>query len=158
MSRQRTEPHPALDADARGNVDRLVRSSVFLMASSATMALLGFFFWIVVARNFSPEQVGVGTSLISAISLIAYLSLLGLNGTLVRFMATSRARDAQITESLVVVGVVGIVISLVYLMVVPLYAPSLAFVADNPLYASVFLLAGAAVSYTHLTLPTNREV
>ncbi|MGY4653620.1 lipopolysaccharide biosynthesis protein [Mycobacterium sp. URHB0021] len=151
MFSQRTEPHPHLDADARGNVDRLVRSSVFLMASSATMALLGFFFWIVVARNFSPEQVGVGTSLISAISLIAYLSLLGLNGTLVRFMATSRARDAQITESLVVVGVVGIVISLVYLMVVPLYAPSLAFVADHPLYALVFLLAGAAAALNLLT-------
>ena len=67
------------------NADRLVRSSFFLMATMATMALLGFGFSLVVTRLYRPEQVGAGTSLISATSLIAYLSLFGLNVTVVRW-------------------------------------------------------------------------
>ena len=133
------------------NADRLIRSSFFLIAWAGTMTLLGFGFSVVVARAFTPEQVGAGTSLISATSLIAYLSLFGLNGTIVRFIANSKNPDAQITQSLLVVAALGLFVSGVYVMLVPYYAPALSFVRDNPLYAAGFLLVGVLSGINLLT-------
>jgi O-antigen/teichoic acid export membrane protein len=133
------------------NADRLVRSSLFLMAAMATMALLGFGFSLVVTRLFTPEQVGAGTSLISATSLIAYLSLFGLNVTVVRFYSNSNNPNAPITQSLLVVGSVGLLFSAIYVVLVPSYAPELSFVRDNPLYAVGFLVAGATSGLNLLT-------
>ncbi|MFZ0832473.1 MAG: oligosaccharide flippase family protein [Mycobacterium sp.] len=140
----------ALD-DRAMNADRLVRNSVFLMASTAAMAALGFGFSLVVARLFSPEQVGAGTSLLSALSLIAYLSLFGLNTTIVRFYRSSENPNAQITQSIAVVATLGLAFSGIYLLLVPLYAPELSFVHENPLYAFGFLIAGAASGINLLT-------
>jgi O-antigen/teichoic acid export membrane protein len=139
--------HPKMDI----NADRLVRSSFFLMAAMATMALLGFGFSLVVTRLFTPEQVGAGTSLISATSLIAYLSLFGLNVTIVRFYSNSKNPNAQISQSLLVVGSVGLLFSAIYVVLVPSYAPELSFVRDNLLYAVGFLVAGATSGINLLT-------
>ena len=134
------------------NADRLIRSSFFLMASTCTMTLLGFGFSVVVARVFSPEQVGAGTSLISATSFIAFLSLFGLNGTIVRFIANSKNPDAVVTQSFLVVTGLGLFTSGVYIMLVPYYAPALSFVRDNPLYTVGFLLAGVLSGINLLTV------
>jgi O-antigen/teichoic acid export membrane protein len=144
---RRSGRHRRLDA----NADQLIRSSAFLIASTGTMSLLGFGFWIVVARMFTPEEVGAATSLISATSLIAYISLFGLNGVIVRFIANTKNPDAQVTHSMIIVGTVALFISAAYVMLVPIYTPALSFVRDNPLYACVFLVAGAAASINLLT-------
>ena len=133
------------------NADRLVRSSFFLMAATSTIAVLGFGFSVVVARVFTPEQVGVGTSLISATSLIAYLSLFGLDATTIRFIANSKNPNAQITQSLLAVGALGLLISGIYVMLAPFYASALSFVRDNPLYAVGFVIAGALSGINLLT-------
>jgi O-antigen/teichoic acid export membrane protein len=121
------------------------------MASTGTMSVLGFGFSVVVARLFKPEQVGAGTSLISATSLIAFLSLFGLNVTIVRFYANSKNPNAQITQSLLMVGSLGLLFSAIYVMLVPSYAPELSFVRDNPLYAVGFIVAGAVSGVNLLT-------
>jgi O-antigen/teichoic acid export membrane protein len=120
--------------------DQVYRSSFFLMASTAATAALGFLFWVVVARLYSPEQVGLATSLISAISLIAYLSLFGLNGTLIRFPAPDFARSGQITQSIALVVTLSCLAGGVYLLGLPLYGPKLLFVRDHPIAAAAFVL------------------
>ncbi len=131
--------------------DRLLRSSFFLMASLATMAGLGFAFWLVVAQLYTPEEVGLGTSLISATSLIAYLSLFGLDVSLIRFLARAKDRDSKITQSIILCGALGLVIAALYLLVVPWYAPTLADVRDTPLFAAGFVVACALSGVNLLT-------
>ncbi|MFE2717895.1 lipopolysaccharide biosynthesis protein [Streptomyces mirabilis] len=111
--------------------DRIYRSSFFLLASTVVTAGLSFVFWVVVARFYSPAQVGLATSLISATSLLATLSLLGLNNTLVRFPAGREARNAQISQALVLVAGVGCVAGAVYLVGLPWYGAKLGFVRDD---------------------------
>jgi len=118
--------------------DRIYRSSFFLLVSTVVTAGLGFVFWVVVARFYTPAQVGLATSLISATSLLATLSLLGLNNTLVRFPAAGRARDAQVSRALVLVAGVGCLAGAGYLAGLPLYGARLAFVRDNWLSAAAF--------------------
>lgn len=111
--------------------DRIYRSSFFLLASTVVTAGLSFVFWVVVARFYSAAQVGLATSLISATSLLATLSLLGLNNTLVRFPAGRAARNAQISQALVLVAGVGCAAAAVYLAGLPWYGAKLAFVRDD---------------------------
>jgi O-antigen/teichoic acid export membrane protein len=82
---------------AERSQDKVLRNSFFLMVSTLLMAGLGFVFWVVVARLYSPAEVGLATSLIAASTLIAYVSQLGLNNTLVRFRAPGAAHSAEVT-------------------------------------------------------------
>jgi O-antigen/teichoic acid export membrane protein len=131
--------------------DRMIRNAAFLTAAMGTMALLGFGFSFVIAHLYTPAQVGAGMSLVSATSLIAYLSLFGLNVTVVRFYANTPNRNAAITQSLLIVGGFGLLFSAAYVVFVPMYAPELSAVRDNMLYAVVFLVAGTASSMNLLT-------
>jgi O-antigen/teichoic acid export membrane protein len=69
--------------------DSLYRNSIYLMLSTGVMAVFGFFFWIINARLYSAEQVGIGTTLISIITLISSFSLLGLKNSLIKYLPTS---------------------------------------------------------------------
>ncbi|GAI92246.1 unnamed protein product, partial [marine sediment metagenome] len=53
------------------------------MLSTGVMAVFGFFFWIINARLYSAEQVGIGTTLIPIMTLISSFSILGLGSGLI---------------------------------------------------------------------------
>lgn len=131
--------------------DQVYRNSLFLMASTATIAGLGFLFWIVVARFYSPEEVGLATSLISAISLISYLSLFGLNSTLIRFPAPAEARNGQLTQSIALVTTASCLVAAVYLAGLPLYGEKLLFVRDRLPLAAAFVVICACAAVNQLT-------
>jgi O-antigen/teichoic acid export membrane protein len=128
--------------------DHMLRNSLYLIVSSGVQAGLGFVFWIVMARLFSTEDVGKASSLISATTVIAYLALLGLNSTMVRYLPTAEDRNALITASFLLVAVGGAVLGLAYVVATPLIAPKLAFIDHSPALAAGFALmsVGAAVN------------
>ena len=66
--------------------DNLYRNSIYLILNSAIMALLGFFFWTIAARNFSSYDVGLATTVISAINLIMLFSMLGFNISFLKYL------------------------------------------------------------------------
>lgn len=121
--------------------DKMLRNSLYLIMNQGVQAALGFAFWIIAARMFNADSVGRASSLISATSLIAFLGLLGLNTTFVRYLATAQARNRLITAGLTLVAVCSGVIALVYVFLTPIVAPSISFVARSlPLAAGFVLL------------------
>jgi O-antigen/teichoic acid export membrane protein len=135
----------------RLRTDHLVRNSLYLILSTAVQAGLGFAFWIIAARLFSPVDVGRAGSLISATVIVAFLALLGLNSTFVRFLPIEANRDALMTAGILLVGICGAVIGLGYVLLTPLIAPKLAFVEQNPALAVGFVLLAAAAAVNLLT-------
>ncbi|MFI8106668.1 lipopolysaccharide biosynthesis protein [Streptomyces sp. NPDC086023] len=131
--------------------DQLTRSSFFLMASSLVMATLGFVFWIIVARLYSPAQVGLATTLISATELIAFFSLFGLNSTLIRFLAPDGARNAQITTSVLLVTGAACVLASGYLFGLRWYGRSLSFVRADLLLSAAFVAFCVFAALNQLT-------
>ena len=131
--------------------DPMVRNSLFLIGSSGVQAAVGFVFWIVVARLYTPADVGRASSLISAVSLISYLALFGLSTTLVRYLPTAPNRNELITAGLCLVTASGTVIGLLYVFALPILAPRLAFVEQRPLLAVGFVLLAAAAAVNVLT-------
>jgi O-antigen/teichoic acid export membrane protein len=133
---------------ARLRADHMVRNALYLIVSSGLQAGLGFVFWAAMTRLFSTEDVGKASSLISATTVIAYLALLGLNSTLVRYLPTAEDRGALITASFLLVAGCGALIGLVYVAATPVIAPKLSFIDHSPALAAgfAFMCAGAAVN------------
>ena len=76
--------------------DSLYKNSIYLMLSTGVMAVFGFFFWMINARLYSAEQVGIGTTLISIMTLISSFSLLGLGNSLIKYLSTSDKKNERI--------------------------------------------------------------
>jgi O-antigen/teichoic acid export membrane protein len=131
--------------------DHLVRNSIYIVLSNATMGLFGFGFWLIGARLFTTTQVGLATTLVTATILIGYASLLGFNSTLVQSLPRSRCQDEEISSAVVLVFPFAALLSLAYLLVLPEFVPAFAFVRSNPLHVAVFVLGTAFAAVNLLT-------
>jgi O-antigen/teichoic acid export membrane protein len=124
--------------------DHLLRDSLYLILNSGVQAALGFAFWVIAARLFSTVDVGQASSLISATTLIAFLALLGLNSAFVRYLPTAQDRNRLISAGLILVGLCGAIMAMAYILLTPLVAPRIAFVAHRlPLVIGFALLTAA---------------
>ncbi len=131
--------------------DHLLYNSFYLALTTATMGVLGFLFWLLNARLFSASEIGKATLLISATSLISYLSLLGFNNTFIRFLPTAEDPAGHINTGLVLCFGTAIVLGSVYVLGLPLFAPELRFIRDSPWYALGFVLLTACSAVNLLT-------
>jgi O-antigen/teichoic acid export membrane protein len=136
---------------AKVRADHLVRNSLWLVVSNALQAAIGFVFWIVMARLFSAQDVGLASSLISATTLLAFFALIGLNTTLMRYLPTARNRGALLTAAFVMVSCAAAVIATGYVMLTPIVAPRLDFVAHSLVRTAGFALLAAATAVNVLT-------
>src|SRR5712692_394265 len=64
----------------------LYRNGYALILSSAMTSGLGAVYWIIAARNYSVEDVGINSAAISAMMFLAGISQLNLMSALVRFV------------------------------------------------------------------------
>ena len=135
----------------RLRTDHMVRSSLYLMLSTGLIGGLGFVFLVIVTRLFTPADVGRASSLLSATVVISFLSLLGLNSTLLGHLPTAPNRNTLITASLAVVGGFGALLAALYVAATPLVAPRLAFVEHSPALALGFVLLTACAGINVLT-------
>jgi O-antigen/teichoic acid export membrane protein len=131
--------------------DPMLRNALFLIVNSGIQAGLGFAFWIITARLFSTESVGLASSLISASSLIMFLGLLGMNTTFVRFLPIAKHRNGLITAgtSLVIVGCGALALGCVVLL--PLISRPISFVTHSLPLAIGFVLFTAGGGINLLT-------
>ena len=121
------------------------------MANSVLQAGAGFIFWIISARLFTVADVGLATALFSALGLISFSSLLGLNSTVVRYLPGSSQRNVLVTSTLSIVAGCGAYLTLAYLAIMPVISPKLAFVTHNPAKELGFVLFAVAGSLNLLT-------
>ncbi len=134
--------------------DLLLQNSLFIMGSTALMGALGFCFWVLCAHLFDPAAIGVGSTLITGGSLIAYVALFGFNATFVAFLPTApdRAdRDRQINTGITIVAVASIVGAVIYVIAAPRFAPELLIIRQSPLTVLAFVGLSAATALNLLT-------
>jgi O-antigen/teichoic acid export membrane protein/CelD/BcsL family acetyltransferase involved in cellulose biosynthesis len=120
--------------------DSLVRNSLFMMASTVATGLLGYVFWIVVARVFSSVDVGIASAVISLCSTVALLTYLGPSAMLIERLHAyerSRAWTSHLTRMCVATGAATTVVAAV---AIPLIAHS-----NSNGYGSFFGPAAEAV-------------
>lgn len=104
------------------------------------MAVLGFFFWIVVARFYTEAEVGFGSAIISAISLIAIISLLGLNTSLIRFLPQADKPQELINSCYTLSGLISLVVASIFIAGLSFWSPALVFVRQNAIFTATFII------------------
>lgn len=121
--------------------DPLYRNASLLMLIAVLGGGSGFAFWLIAARYYTPEEVGVAASLISLASLVGFFSSLGLGAGLIRFLPTSQTgRNKRINASVTLAGVTALGVGLLLLSGLALWAPAVGFAGSSLSYAILFLV------------------
>lgn len=120
--------------------DPLYRNSLFNMASTFILGGLGFVFWIIIARLYKTESVGIATTLISIMTLLSSFTILGLNVSLNRFLPKSTQKNELINSTFVIVTIVTFLATTVFLLGLQFFSPQLLFLRSNLLYSISFIL------------------
>ncbi|MST32060.1 hypothetical protein GHK86_04880 [Acidimicrobiaceae bacterium USS-CC1] len=97
----------------------LLRNASYLYVGTMITSLLGFAFWNVAARAFTPSDVGIASALIAGSQLVADVAILGLGTLMIAKLAEGRAGAGELlltgTVVTVVTGLLGGVIAEVVL-------------------------------------------
>lgn len=118
----------------------LYTNALYLWASVAASALAGLAFWALVARLYGADDVGLGSAAISILTLLAMLSHLGLGLGLIRFLPEPGAQGPRLANAVFTTSAAAAVVaSVVFLIGLPLWAPSLDFLREQPLYSVAFV-------------------
>ncbi|MDD5149111.1 MAG: archaeosortase/exosortase family protein [Flavobacterium sp.] len=130
--------------------DSLYKNSIFLMLGTFIMAATGFFFWMICARLFNAENVGLATTIISAMGLITSFSLLGLNSGLIKFLGKSERKNDKINTCFTIVAIVTIIVSSIFLLLINDFSPRLFFIKHNLVLSLIFILFMIFASWSSL--------
>ena len=118
----------------------LYKNSFYLMLGTFIMAVLGFIYWTINTRLYSVEQVGIGTTIISIMSLVTNFSVLGLNSALIRYLPKSENRNRKINTAFLITTLITILLSVVFILFIQQLAPKLFFLRNRWDFALIFLI------------------
>lgn len=144
--------------------DPLYRNSMYLMASSAVLMGTGFLFWVIVARVYSIEQVGIATTIYSLLTTVSGLSMLGITSGLMRFLPTSSYQHEKVSTSLTIAITTTGMASLITLYFLANISPRLLFLTQHPGYIVSFILfclflsVGSIIETTLLSLRRAKNI
>ncbi len=131
--------------------DRVFQNSLYLMASTAVMAVFGFVFWLISARMYTAEQIGLSSTLISSATTLSLFSLLGFDNVLVRYLQGSKKPDQVIDTSLIFTSLASVVLSVAFLLALPIISPSLHTILGTPWRSFFFVVTMLLVTINTLT-------
>ena len=130
----------------------LVRNAVVLMGNAGVTAGLGFFFWALVARLYTPSQVGLASATIAAALFVATVTQFGLHYALVRFGPEAGPQRATLNSTVMtVVMLAGIGAGAIFAAGISIWEPTLLQLASQgALAAGLMAIAGATGASTVL--------
>ncbi|RJO62846.1 MAG: polysaccharide biosynthesis protein, partial [Dehalococcoidia bacterium] len=105
----------------------LYSNAFYLIAGNGLGAVLGFVFWAVAARFYSPGDVGTMSAAIAALGLLGSLSHLGLGVGIIRFLPGDDKQAARLINfSLSLIFITGALLAVIFLLGTGLWSPGLA--------------------------------
>jgi O-antigen/teichoic acid export membrane protein len=120
-----------------------------LIGTTGVNMVLGFAFWWVAARHFSPSQVGVASAAVSAITLIGTLGMLGLGTLLIGELPRRPGRQgALIATALAVAGMVAALLGLGFALLAPALSPNLQSFAQSGWSIALMALGSGLTAVT----------
>lgn len=120
--------------------DPLFKNAYFLMFSSLTSAGSGFFFWLIAARFYSAEEVGLASAIIAAMGIISMFSLLGFDVSLVRYLPEREGKNDLINTCFTISLIFALLLTLVFLSGLEIWTPALSILKDNRLLLFLFII------------------
>ncbi|MCJ7825186.1 MAG: oligosaccharide flippase family protein, partial [Anaerolineales bacterium] len=119
--------------------DRLLRNAGYLLGVTIVGSVSGFVFWTLAARLYTTEEVGLASSVISIIQLLAGIASLGLGMGLVRYLSESDDPSRTLNATFTLTFLTSLVVGAAYLIGIEVWSPTLRILARNPLYVGGFM-------------------
>jgi len=129
--------------------DPLYRESFFLISSRALNVLCGFFFWIMAARLYSLEDVGVATTLNSSLTLVLLISRLGCDVSIIRFLPIYK-KETVYNTCVTITTIASLVFGVIYIAI-SAFLPQSKYLINNHAYIVIFLLFSVMNSIAVMT-------
>jgi O-antigen/teichoic acid export membrane protein len=137
------------------NRDLLINAAS-MIGTTVITAGLGFVYWWLAARQFSQEAVGFASALISAMSLLGTLGMVGMGTLLIGELPRQPEQRAPlITTALVITGAVSAVLGIIFGLIAPLISAE--FAAFGGEFSSIMLFS-AGVVLTAVTLVLDQAM
>ncbi len=127
-----------------------------LVGTTVVSSVLGFAYWWLAARQFSPKAVGLASAAISAMTLLGTFGILGLGTLLIGELPRQRGKEVSlISAALLFVGGAGGFLGIVFATVAPYLSTDF-----QVLRASIenIALFAVGVSLTAITLVLDRAL
>jgi len=129
--------------------DPLLKNSIFIMLTAITSAGFGFIFWMLAAKLYPAEDVGIATALISSMMLLVLLSRFGLDFSIIRFFPGAD-KSRIFSTSALITTIFAVIFGAIFIAGVDILSPEL-HLLKSPQNAALFLIFLAANSVTALT-------
>jgi O-antigen/teichoic acid export membrane protein len=118
----------------------LYRNALYLLFTNIVTPATGFVFWIIVARVYKTEDVGIASALISALGVIWLVANLGLGAGIVRFLPQAGNKSsAMINTVFTTTGLASIIVSGVFVAGLSFWSPKLLFLQHDFIYLFAFI-------------------
>ena len=135
---------------------QIVANASALMGTMVVTSGFGALYWLIGARLFAPDAVGLAGASIAAMSLLGTAGMLGLGTLLIGELPRQPGNEAAlIATALAVAGLVGGVLGAIFAAVAPLLAPNLRALSGNPATIALFALG---VSLTSITMVLDQAL
>lgn len=136
----------------------LIKNFSYIVLASISSSAFGFIFWILAAKFYSPDSVGIATALISSMTLLTLLSRLGLDNSIIRFMPENNQNEVFTTCNALVI-IFTLILGIIYILGIDIFTPKL-YLLKTPINSTIFLLflvANAVASMTGVSFVALRK-
>ena len=131
--------------------DPLYKNSIFLIASSLLGAGIGFISWVIAARFYSTEDVGLASATISAVMLLHLFSLMGFEFGLTHYLPIYKGDKSKLINScMTIVFFVSLIFALVFIVGLDVWSPALMWIRKNNGLLLSFIIFTILASLTSL--------
>lgn len=130
----------------RARDDSLLRNSIYIMGTTVVTSLLGYVYWIIAARAYPAQDVGMASALISALTLASSLANLGLGSTLVQRLlrrSFGRAWSVTLNAALLITVLAALLVGLGVVAMLPRLSTQFGVLAHSAVYGGAFVLSVA---------------
>jgi len=136
--------------------DPLYKNSFFIMLTSVSAAAFGFIFWMLAAKLYPKEDVGVATALISSMTLFILLSGFGLGQSIIRFFP-EKDKSKVFGTSVIITTFFTVLFGMIFILGVDIWSPGLHIVKKYALLYLLFLAANSIISLTGTSFVALRK-
>lgn len=138
--------------------DPLFKNSLFIMLTSVSSTGFGFIFWILAAKLYPAEDVGIATALISSMALLVLLSRFGLDFSIIRFFP-SNDKSMIFNTSAIITTFFVVVFGVIFIIGVDVFSPELHLLksTQNAVLYLIFLAASSGTVLTGISFIAVRK-
>ena len=107
--------------------DSLYKNSFLIMLASISASAFGFIFWILAAKLYPKEDVGVAIALISSQSLLILFSRFGLDQSIIRFFP-KKDKGKVFNTSAIITTLFAVLFGAVFIIGIDIWSPELSMI------------------------------